>query len=292
MATAPTTTTALYYIHNDHLGTPRALTDQRQEIVWQASYTPFGEAQLTIDTIENNLRFPGQYFDSETNLHYNYHRYYNVETGRYLRSDPIGLGDGPNTYAYVGNNPLAYYDPNGLSKVGAIGQGLGGALGGAVGGLGGNNSSGSGSFDFSDPFSGPSAGSMPGTGIPVSPLVALGICSSAPRLCNSLFPDLLNGSLDNWNTGLPKPIDPWTDTHASTQQCPVGGGPEFEPEEKCIEAAKTAFKICMSLSNNPFSEAKCATQYAARFLACKWDGGSGGHGLGAGPGLPPGYLGM
>jgi RHS repeat-associated protein len=63
-----------------------------------------------------NLRFPGQYYDEETELVYNYFRYYDPNTGRYITSDPIGLQGGLNTNAYVDNNPLRYIDPYGLSK--------------------------------------------------------------------------------------------------------------------------------------------------------------------------------
>ncbi|EGG94682.1 hypothetical protein IMCC1989_2469 [gamma proteobacterium IMCC1989] len=103
-----------YYYHNDHLGTPTALTNAAQETVWQAEYEAFGEATLTEESVENNLRFAGQYFDEETNFHYNYFRTYDPSTGRYLQSDPIGLQGGINTYAYVENNPLMYVDPLGL----------------------------------------------------------------------------------------------------------------------------------------------------------------------------------
>ncbi len=61
----------------------------------------------------NNLRFPGQYFDAETGLHYNMSRDYNSLTGRYITSDPLGLAGGVSTFAYVGNNPLNGVDPNG-----------------------------------------------------------------------------------------------------------------------------------------------------------------------------------
>ena len=70
------TQTDTYYYHNDHLGTPQLLTNQTQEVVWHANYSTFGEATLTREDITNNLRFAGQYFDGETGLHYNWHRYY------------------------------------------------------------------------------------------------------------------------------------------------------------------------------------------------------------------------
>ncbi len=102
------------YIHNDHLGTPIVMTNESQEKVWEARYTAFGEAILTMALVEQNLRFAGQYFDQETNLHYNYFRYYDPKTGRYTQSDPIGLDGGINTYLYANANPIIYTDPYGL----------------------------------------------------------------------------------------------------------------------------------------------------------------------------------
>jgi RHS repeat-associated protein len=108
------TDSRLYAIHTDQLGTPQLVTDQRQHPVWQASTTAFGKASVSIEKITLNLRLPGQYFDGETNHHYNYFRYYDPHVGRYLTSDPIGLDGGINTYSYAGGNPISMIDAFGL----------------------------------------------------------------------------------------------------------------------------------------------------------------------------------
>jgi len=105
---------AVYYYHNDHLGTPRVLTNESQTVVWRAVYTPFGEAEVEVATVQNPFRFPGQYYDQETGLHYNYFRYYDPTTGRYVTPDPIGLEGGINLFPYVANNPISWMDPEGL----------------------------------------------------------------------------------------------------------------------------------------------------------------------------------
>jgi RHS repeat-associated protein len=104
----------VYYFHNDHLGTPQVLTNDSQAISWKAVYTPFGEAVPSIQTVENPFRFPGQYYDPDTGLHYNDFRYYNPQTGRYITPDPIGLEGGMNLFAYVESNPINSTDPLGL----------------------------------------------------------------------------------------------------------------------------------------------------------------------------------
>lgn len=112
-------TTGTYYYHNDHLGTPQKMTDSTGTVVWAADYKPFGEATATVSSITNNLRFPGQYYDAETGLNYNYFRDYNPVIGRYIESDPIGILDGANhLYAYVGNNPVNWIDLLGLEPGG------------------------------------------------------------------------------------------------------------------------------------------------------------------------------
>ena len=104
----------IYYYHNDHIGTPQFLTGNNQQTVWAADYDPFGKATISTETITNNIRFPGQYYDSETGLAYNWFRYYDPQLGRYITSDRIGLDGGINTYLYVNANPIRFIDPTGL----------------------------------------------------------------------------------------------------------------------------------------------------------------------------------
>ncbi len=110
----------VYYVHTDHLGTPRVITDQNQTAVWQWESDPFGATAANDDVDGDgsafvyNKRFAGQYYDVESGLHYNYFRYYDPSTGRYITSDPIGLEGGLNTYGYVGGNPVRFIDILGL----------------------------------------------------------------------------------------------------------------------------------------------------------------------------------
>ncbi|WP_138762728.1 RNase A-like domain-containing protein [Pseudomonas lactis] len=104
-----------YHYQLDHLGTPQELTSPEGEIVWSAHYRAYGQiARLDVGKIDNPLRFQGQYFDAESGLHYNRHRYYNPDIGRYLTPDPVKLASGINGYRYV-PNPTGWVDPLGLS---------------------------------------------------------------------------------------------------------------------------------------------------------------------------------
>jgi RHS repeat-associated protein len=147
-----------FAIHGDHLGTPQAITDSAQRVVWLARYDTFGKAtaqalpnsEVTAQNrsksqgwmgtahaaaqtgaepdkpFEFHLRFAGQYEDSETGWHYNWHRFYDPQTGRYLTPDPIGLKGGDNAYGYAGGDPLGAVDPSGLYTVYWGGAGLDG----------------------------------------------------------------------------------------------------------------------------------------------------------------------
>jgi RHS repeat-associated protein len=126
-----------YAVHTDHLGTPRSITDDANQVVWQWAYSAFGDnkptgilkatanpkvaftnqptlLKATNPSIVMNLRFPGQYWDDESKLSYNYLRSYRAAQGRYDQADPIGLEGGWSRYSYVGGNPLGYSDPLGL----------------------------------------------------------------------------------------------------------------------------------------------------------------------------------
>lgn len=106
---------SVYFYHNDHNGAPVVLTDSAQSIVWTPEYFfAFGQTYVGKAAIKQNLRLPGQYYDVETKLHYNWHRYYSPLLGRYGTSDPLGLAAGMNTYSYVNNNPVNFTDPTGL----------------------------------------------------------------------------------------------------------------------------------------------------------------------------------
>lgn len=106
-----------YWYQNDHLGTPQKLIAADGTIVWSAQYSAFGEAVVDVETVVNNLRMPGMFFDNGTELHYNWFRYYNPRIGRYLKVDPIGFDGGDiNIYEYGKNSPIGYSDPLGLLR--------------------------------------------------------------------------------------------------------------------------------------------------------------------------------
>lgn len=115
--------TGVYNVHTDQLDAPVVLTNQAGDVVWQAEYEAYGNVQINEDvdgdlqSVQFDLRRPGQWGDAESGLYYNYFRYYDPATGRYITSDPIGLLGGINTYTYVFNNPISWSDPLGLRAI-------------------------------------------------------------------------------------------------------------------------------------------------------------------------------
>ena len=107
-----------YYVHADHLDRPVKMTDAAGASVWDAIYKPYGEVYAVAGTPGINLQFPGQWFQLETGLAYNWHRHFDATTGRYLSPDPLRFVNGPSVYAYAGNNPAMGSDPRGLDNPG------------------------------------------------------------------------------------------------------------------------------------------------------------------------------
>ena len=104
-----------YFVFTNQIGVPVRVEDERCQTVWRAEIDPFGLAHISPDSkINMPLRFPGHYFDKETELHYNRFRYYDPCLGRYLQSDPYGMAGGINLYAYC-PNPLTMVDLDGLA---------------------------------------------------------------------------------------------------------------------------------------------------------------------------------
>ena len=111
----------LYYVHADHLNTPRLVTDSGNHIRWRWESDAFGTAAPDenpqgLGVFEYNLRFPGQQYDGVVGLHYNYFRDYDPAIGRYGTSDPIGIAGGLNTYSYASQSPSYTTDPRGLDR--------------------------------------------------------------------------------------------------------------------------------------------------------------------------------
>jgi RHS repeat-associated protein len=139
---------ATYAVHSDHLNTPRKLSNDSGQPVWQWSYSAFGEDKPTLaknrfanlditpnpgttslSEVKFNLRYPGQYADEESGLFYNYFRSYDARTGRYSQPDPIGLDGGWNRFGYAGGNPLSFSDPLGLWELSIeFYRGIGGGI--------------------------------------------------------------------------------------------------------------------------------------------------------------------
>ena len=113
-----TATPVTYFVHADHLNRPVAMTGATKQVVWSASYLPFGGEYQITGPASLDARFPGQWFQMESGLAYNWHRHYDASLGRYTQPDPLGFIDGPSRYAYAVNSPQMYVDEDGQSSRG------------------------------------------------------------------------------------------------------------------------------------------------------------------------------
>ena len=110
---AGTATPELLYVHADHLGRPIRLTDPAKVTAWAVEWLPWGGVHTISGSETLNARFPGQWFQVESGLHYNWHRHYDPSLGRYTQPDPLGFVDGPSVYAYARNAPGELVDLEG-----------------------------------------------------------------------------------------------------------------------------------------------------------------------------------
>jgi RHS repeat-associated protein len=98
------------------------MTDAAKATIWQATWKPWGEVQSITGAVAQNLRFPGQYFQVETGLAYNWHRTYDPVTGRYTQPDPLRFVDGPAIYQYAMASPFMRTDRDGQEVIGGNGK--------------------------------------------------------------------------------------------------------------------------------------------------------------------------
>jgi RHS repeat-associated protein len=170
----PSATERVFYFTVDALGSPRSARDEQGNELWRWASDAYGATAPSEDVdgdgqrLRVELRFPGQYFDAESGLHYNGFRHYDPGSGRYTQSDPIGVEDDVGTYGYAAANPLRWIDPQGLATVDVSLYGIGGGGGPGLRGLG-------------SVGGGPAAGSLGGAGRAAAPAPAALPGATAPR---------------------------------------------------------------------------------------------------------------
>ena len=113
VADVDTASPVIYYVHVDHLNRPIMMTAGNKANVWQATWLPWGGVHAITGAASLDARLPGQWFQIETGLHYNWHRHYDPTLARYTQADHFGFVDGPSLYAYGANSPHMYVDPSG-----------------------------------------------------------------------------------------------------------------------------------------------------------------------------------
>jgi RHS repeat-associated protein len=89
------------------------MTNAAKAVMWSATWTPWGAPHAITGAAVLDARFPGQWFQLESSLHYNWHRHYDPTLGRYTQPDPLGFVDGPSVYGYAVGSPGMAVDPDG-----------------------------------------------------------------------------------------------------------------------------------------------------------------------------------
>jgi RHS repeat-associated protein len=115
-----TATPGFFLVHVDQLNRPVKMTDWAKTVRWSAVWTPWGAPHSITSAPSLDMRFPGQFFQLEAGLHYNWHRHYDPSLGRYTQPDPLGFVDGSSVYAYAGSSPETFVDPNGRLRLGPM----------------------------------------------------------------------------------------------------------------------------------------------------------------------------
>ncbi|GEM_PF-677799 len=124
---------ATYYVHADYRNAPRQIDNRTKAVAWAWYPQPYGDSlpnnnPAGLGAFVYNLRYPGQYYDTESGFMHNGARYYDPATGRYLQSDPLGMVAGVNTFSYVLNRPLDLVDPLGLCSNGSDNNSMSGLM--------------------------------------------------------------------------------------------------------------------------------------------------------------------
>lgn len=180
------------YILNDQVGQPQKMLNTAGAVSWHRVAGIYGNtvSQPVGTTAANPLRFPGQQFDANLGLHYNYFRTYDPSAGRYLETDPIGLAGGPNLYAYANGNPVRNSDPTGeIVPVGLCL--LGGAIGGVVTGVG---DSLSGGFSLKHAAVAAGVGCAAGAAAPLAPgIIGAGLLGAGANAAQYALTQRLDG---------------------------------------------------------------------------------------------------